>query len=266
MLRVGIVEYLNSLPLYYRLIDQEFSLPYQFVKAIPTILNQKIDQGELDVSLVSAFEYATHFEKYFVFPSMSISADGAVHSVFLFTHQPLSELQGTIQLPHSSATSIHLLQCLLQDHLVSFQYPEVDRSQEYSGELMIGDAAIQLFLAKKYRYAYDLSALWKEKYQLPFVFAFWVIRKDRYAEKQTVIHQLFHDLRACLQEAPQRLPEIAQNHYHNVFPDADACVEYLQNLIYEFTDDFQEGFLEFQRQCVHLGFLREVAPLEFLAI
>ncbi|MBI3081789.1 MAG: helicase-associated domain-containing protein, partial [Gemmatimonadetes bacterium] len=118
-------------------------VPADLVTGTPPELNDLLAAGALDVSVVSAVEYARNAATYHLLPDLAVSCDGPVRSVLLFSRRPVEELdQGTILLSASSRTSVYLLRLLCQDvwhvrprfaearnHLCAFA--ELERSPEH---------------------------------------------------------------------------------------------------------------------------------------
>ncbi|MGK5093604.1 menaquinone biosynthesis protein [Deltaproteobacteria bacterium TL4] len=266
-LKLGIVDYLNALPVYYDLLSGRAHLPCELVRGTPAALNLKIAAGELDVSNVSSFEYAQHFEHYYLLPHLSISADGPIRSIYLFCQTPLAQLEGTLYLTAHSQTSIHLLQYLLKDHPVTYLKgcrPETMGTLQ--GELLIGDEAIKSFYKPRFPQVYDLSFLWKEQTQLPFVFAVWVVRREVFDQRPEEVRHLCRTLIHSRESATSQYHKIAENYALGVFPTIEEGVRYMKNLCYDLTPPLMEGFLHFQKCCQELGFLEKVAPLHFIAL
>src|SRR5207249_1959946 len=72
--------------------------------------------GELDVSVISAIEYARHAKDLLLLPELAISCDGPVRSVALFSRRTVGQLDGgTVLLSASSRTSVALLELLCRD-------------------------------------------------------------------------------------------------------------------------------------------------------
>ncbi|RYD02060.1 hypothetical protein N752_26785 [Desulforamulus aquiferis] len=88
------VDYLNCLPVFHALEDGILPFEGELIKGTPTMLNKMLLEGELDVTALSSIEYARHVDKCFILPNLSVSADGPVHSIFLFSHVPVTELEG----------------------------------------------------------------------------------------------------------------------------------------------------------------------------
>ena len=86
--RVGRIPYVNCYPVYGAVDRGIVPLAATVVDGVPTALNRLMADGALDVSVVSAVEYARHAERYLVLPDLAISCDGAVRSVMLFSKRP----------------------------------------------------------------------------------------------------------------------------------------------------------------------------------
>jgi hypothetical protein len=73
-------------------------------------------RGQLDVSVVSAIEYARASERYVLLPDLAISCDGPVRRVLLLSKVPAPELGGKrVMLSRSSMTSVALLELLFEN-------------------------------------------------------------------------------------------------------------------------------------------------------
>ncbi len=58
--RVGHIQFLNCLPLYYGLVKSHALLDVELIKGTPTELNNLLINGSLDISPISSIEYARH--------------------------------------------------------------------------------------------------------------------------------------------------------------------------------------------------------------
>jgi len=61
----------------------------EFVSGTASELNDLLAAGELQVSVVSAVEYARNAAAYHLLPDLAITCDGPVHSVALFSRRPV---------------------------------------------------------------------------------------------------------------------------------------------------------------------------------
>src|SRR5437764_15437273 len=107
--RLGRIGYINCYPVYGAIDRGVTSLAAELVTGTPSELNDLLAAGELDLSVVSAVEYARHARDYILLPDLSISCDGPVRSVALFSRRTVGQLDGrTVLLSHSSRTSLAL--------------------------------------------------------------------------------------------------------------------------------------------------------------
>src|SRR5687768_6627271 len=200
-MRVGRIPYVNCYPVYGAIDRCIISLGAAIVDGVPTALNAPMAPGPLDVSVISAIEYARDASRYLLLPDLPIACDGPVRSVVLFSKRPASELSGRrVLVSRSSMTSVALLELLFHnvwDARPTFvpadsELTDIARfsADDHDARLVIGDAALrlgahlqdagerdQLLDRLGYRYAYDLGAEWKEWTAQPFVFAVWVAQR-----------------------------------------------------------------------------------------
>lgn len=262
MLKLGVIDVLNVLPVYYCINSNRIKVPAEIVKGKITDLNRQLNEGSIDISVVSSFEYAQHAEQYYVFPSLSIGANGPVQSIYLFLDQPLEHLtQSVIRLTQHSLTSVHLIQYILKDCDIEYT---TDLNRSVNGELLIADEAIRRFYRKDYRHCYDLSALWKSITGLPFVFALWCVRKDTFNKNPGTVKKIHTALIQSKNLSNTFLEQMSKEHFQGVFPNQTECFQYLSNLHYGLTLPFQSGYALFQEKMVEIGKLTKISPLEFI--
>ncbi|HEX2022362.1 MAG TPA: menaquinone biosynthesis protein [Candidatus Thermoplasmatota archaeon] len=199
--RVGWIDYLNSLPVYHGLDTGAVPLPpgVTLEKATPTALNAKLLAGDLDVSPVSSVHYARHAEDLVLLPDLSINSTGFVHSVCLFFRNGVESLRGgRVCVTGESATSDVLLRILLEKRLgvdarrvkgpqrpggssgpPSGGEPDLEEiGHAYEGVLLIGDGAMKASLAYPQLGRLDLGDEWTRWTGTPMVFAVWAARRD----------------------------------------------------------------------------------------
>lgn len=261
MLKLGVIEVLNVLPVHYGILAGKVPVKSEIVRGKVTELNEMLNCGDIDISVISSFEYAKNPHLYKILPDLSISADGPVKSIYLFSKKPLHELHGaTINLTAFSFTSVHLIQFILQDYDINY----VKDGSEHTGELLIADDAIRRFYENKDPYVYDLSELWKQKTGLPFVFALWCVRRDVFEKYSDEVHQVHQSLLRSKECSARLIEEMAKERFSNIFPDEITCANYLDNLHHGFSEEFQNGFNLFQENMVKIGKLEKIAQLRFI--
>ncbi|MGK0288923.1 MAG: chorismate dehydratase [bacterium] len=262
MLKLGVIDVLNVLPVYYGILSHQVPVQCEVITGKVTELNEMLNQGEIDISAISSFEYAKNPELYYIFPNFSVSAKKEVRSIYLFLDENIKQIQGkTVILTEFSLTSVHLIHYLLKDQNVKFV---TDPSIPHVGELLIADEAIKRFYEQRDKYVYDLSELWYSKTKLPFVFALWAVRKESYHQNPQAVLNVFNSLCESKEISKQLIQKMSEERFHSIFPDATSCASYLKNLKYELSEPYQLGFQRFQEEMYKLGKLEKITPIEFI--
>ena len=91
-MRVGRIPYINCYPVYGAIDRGVVTLDAELVDGIPSTLNRLMAHGALDISVISAVEYARDAARYLLLPDLAISCDGPVRSVMLFSRVPAASL------------------------------------------------------------------------------------------------------------------------------------------------------------------------------
>lgn len=248
-LRIGCVGYLNARPL----VDG-WRGPIEFDN--PAALCAKLRAGELDIALVSSFEYLRD-PRYAIVDGIAIASDGPVYSVIVASSTPVGDAT-TVELDPASVTSVNLLRCLLPSLPTAggraFDAPIPD----HTARLLIGDQAIRFRQRHEEEYRItDLGELWRERASLPFVYALWLARPEINA---TVIAE---QLRSLRDENMQRLDELAAT--QRDFAPEFARLYWREHLKFDFGDREKAGLLTFRSLCEEHGVLpRSQAPLKLV--
>ncbi|ANH92835.1 MULTISPECIES: menaquinone biosynthetic enzyme MqnA/MqnD family protein [unclassified Streptomyces] len=200
--RVGHIQFLNCLPLYWGLARTGTLLDFDLRKDTPDKLSEQLVRGELDIAPVTLVEFLKNADDLLAFPDIAVGCDGPVMSCVIVSQVPLDRLDGArVALGSTSRTSVRLAQLLLAERYgVSPDYytcpPDLSlMMQEADAAVLIGDAALRANLHDGPRYGldvHDLGQLWKEWTGLPFVFAVWAARRD-YAEREPRITRKVHE-------------------------------------------------------------------------
>lgn len=192
-IKLGAPGFLNSEPLIWPLEKGIISDNYQIVRETPASLSELLVQGAIDCAIAPVVTLLKY--PYMIpIPEIAIACRGVVSSVLLIHNEPIDTLK-TIWLDPSSKTSNLLIQVLmakLSKSPCQFVYPDPENDissasnlPEYTGRLIIGDAALAYGLKNGFETATDLGALWKKETNLAFVFAFWIARNSDIAAKLT---------------------------------------------------------------------------------
>ncbi|WP_429884403.1 menaquinone biosynthetic enzyme MqnA/MqnD family protein [Geoalkalibacter halelectricus] len=271
-LAVGQITYLNCAPFFHHLARCGFR--GQLIGGVPSALNRMLHEGSIDVCPSSSFEYAAHWQDYLLLPRLSISAQGPVRSVLLFSPHPIEQLDGhEIALTGESATSVNLLRILLWEFLgienARFKVSETsveDQIAKGRPALLIGDRALRG--ARRFRdlcRIYDLGDLWYQHTGLPFVFALWILRRQAAQAKRAELIALTNQLERSLRAAFSSLEEMALTVPENAWYDpADICA-YWRCMSYGLDDSHQRGLELFFRLCYKHGLIESLPALEFFS-
>lgn len=168
-LRIGCVEYLNARPLI-----RGWDGPVDF--ASPSLLCERLARGDLDVALVSSFEFLRN-PIYRIVDGVSITSDGPVYSVVVAHHGDAAEIR-SIELDPASETSVALLRYVLAQRNLNPALVPRSTAPDGAARLLIGDQAIRLRQSGSDLKFWDLGAEWKRIVGLPFVYALWLVRPE----------------------------------------------------------------------------------------
>lgn len=251
--RIGMVNYINTAPLY-EVWRQTVRRPeWQVTEAPPSELNRLLHANALDLGFVSSQEYALHPGEYRILSDLSISATGPVGSVFLFSQAPFSQLgESLVLLSPQSQTSVSLVKIILEEfYQVNPRYRVGMAAESGAGVerpaavLAIGDEALRLAAEGRYPLCLDLGEAWQARTGLPFVFAVWAVREDFCQTAPDTVLAIHQELRRCLAEGKERLREISAAVAGRVPMDQEACYRYLQGIEYDLDSEKQEALQRF---------------------
>lgn len=263
MMKIGRIPYINCYPVYGAIDRGVVKLDAKLVDGVPTDLNRKMAAGALDISVVSAVEYARDADRYLLLPDLAISCDGPVRSVMLFSKRPAGELTSrNVIVSRSSMTSVALLELLFESvwHSSPRFVPGdaeisdvvVDSVTDADARLVIGDAALVLGSShrERYPYVYDLGEMWKEWTGQPFVFAVWVAQRSTDVKDALVAHA---GLIASRNWGLEHLSDLAEQAHKATGVQRQVCAEYLSGLDYRLSYPHLAGLTEFYRRLVERG-------------
>ncbi|MFL5501245.1 MAG: menaquinone biosynthetic enzyme MqnA/MqnD family protein [Gemmatimonadaceae bacterium] len=262
-MKIGRIPYINCYPVYGALDRGVVRLDADLVDGVPTDLNRRMAAGDLDISVVSAVEYARDSRRYLLLPDLAISCDGPVRSVMLFSRRPATELTGrNVVVSRSSMTSVALLELLFENVWRSSprfiagdaeirDVTEAD-SADIDARLVIGDAALVLGSNHRERYphVYDLGEIWKQWTGQPFVFAVWVAQRTTAVKDALLAHA---GLIASRDWGLEHLSELAEQAQRATGVALAVCDEYLSGLDYGLSYPHLAGLTEFYRRLVERG-------------
>ncbi|MDR3561558.1 MAG: menaquinone biosynthesis protein [Negativicutes bacterium] len=272
--RVGHIQFINCLPLYYGLVKNNVLWDVELTKGTPTELNRYLIEQKLDICPISSIEYARHWQDLLLMPDISVGCDGPVTSIFLVSKLPIHELNGCrIALTNTSATSHVLLKIILQDQYgINPDYFESPPNLgamllEADAALLIGDPALHIHHeVPAGLYAYDLGLEWKKLTGLKMVFAVWAVQRSFAAHSPELAQEVARAFVGSLRFSEQRLEQVAKDAARWETFSADFLHDYFTTLQYGFDAEHQKGLSEYYRRAHALGYIAEIPQLDFLEV
>ncbi len=271
-MRLGRIPWINCYPIYGAIDRGLVRVPADLVTGTASELNDLLAAGELQVSVVSAVEYARNAAAYHLLPDLAISCDGPVHSVALFSRRPVAELDGhTVLVTASSRTSVLLLELLCRHRWKVAPHFATARAEAgdlaalaglpHEAVLVIGDAALLLAAQRAYPVRLDLGLEWRSWTGLPFVFAVWAARRDAAQRPVQAVHQRLVESRAW---GLASLDLLAAEAARATGVAEAACREYLGDLDYALSYRHLAGLTDFFRRLTDDGMVPD-GSLSFIS-
>ncbi|MEO9138328.1 MAG: menaquinone biosynthesis protein [Jatrophihabitans sp.] len=255
--RVGHIQFLNCLPIYWGLVRAGALLDVELTKDTPDHLNDMLVRGDLDIGPISLVEYLRHADDLVLLPDIAIGSDGPVLSVNVVSQVPLAALDGRrVALGSTSRTSVLLATMWLEQvHGVRPDYfscpPELSTMLlEADAAVLIGDAALRANYDAPGRglVVHDLGQAWREWSGLPMVFAVWAARRE-YAEANPGlvkdVHSTFLESR---NDALAHVEQVAAAASRWEVFDADTLANYFRTLDFSLGERQIAGLQEFARR------------------
>ncbi|GAA1845169.1 menaquinone biosynthetic enzyme MqnA/MqnD family protein [Asanoa iriomotensis] len=267
--RVGHIQFLNCLPIYWGLMRSGALLDVDLHKDSPERLNSALVAGDLDIGPISLVEYLRNADDLVLLPDLAVGSDGPVLSVNMVTTRPLADLDGArVALGSTSRTGVLLAQMLLaQRYGVTPKYfrcpPDVTQMLlEADAAVVIGDVALRAMYEAPRRglTVTDLGQAWREWTGLPMVFAVWAARRDfaeRHPGQVKEVHEAFLRSRElCLSE----LDEVATAAARWEPFDAATLASYFRVLDFSLGERQIAGLREFARRAAIAGEAPDLPP------
>lgn len=277
--RIGCVQYLNTLPLIEGLRSWRDA---ELVAAVPSKLIDLLLGREVDVALCSVIDAARRPSgselPVTLLPAGMIGSDGPTFTVRLFSSKPIAELD-TIAVDTDSHTSVALLQVLMHRlhakriRVVDFDArervllgsppsgrPELGSPGWPEAVLLIGDKVVtDAPPADLYPHQLDLGAAWKQLTGLPFVYAVWMCRAGDEATAE--VRAAWMMLDRTRRHNATRLDWIVASRAADKHWPADQARTYLGDYLhYEIGEAERESVAKFLRFAAELGLCSPASP------
>ncbi len=263
-MKIGSIDFINSLPVDQGILSGAVSLNGEMVRDTPTQLNQKILNGELDMSPVSSIWFAKNHQQLVLMPELCISSASAVKSVLLFSRMPISKLAGKkIAITEKGATTPALLEVICR-YRYGFTPQFVVAKPSFASIpdgcdaiLLIGDDALRAKeLSSSTRFT-DLAEEWKSWTNLPFVFAVWVARREYLASHPQEVKAAHEALVASRKWGAEHAEAILERSEQLTELQRPVLESYFSRLSYELDDTAMAGMRLFWHYARKAGLLNE---------
>lgn len=256
--RVGHIQFLNCVPLYWGLARTGALLDLELTKDTPEKLSAQLIDGDLDIAPVTLMEYLKHADQLVALPDIAVGSDGPVMSCVIVSQVPLEQLDGRrVALGSTSRTSVRLAELLLTERYgVAPDYyrcpPDLSlMMQEAEAAVLIGDAALRASLHDAPRLGlavHDLGLMWKEWTGLPFVFAVWAARRDYLAAQPDAVRDVHRAFLASRDLSLEEVTKVAEQAARWESFDADLLRRYFTTLDFSLGAEQLAGIAEFARR------------------
>ena len=260
--RVGHIQFLNCLPIYWGLVRSGALLDIELTKDTPDNLNQLLISGALDIGPISLVEYLRNADQLLLLPGIAVGSDGPVLSVDLVSQRPLAELDGRrVALGSTSRTSVLLAQMWLREvHRVEPEYfscpPDLTAMMlEADAAVVIGDVALRATYegASRGLDVHDLGQAWRSWTGLPMVFAVWAVRREFAVEHPGLVKDVHAAFLGSRDEALAHVEEVAAQAARWEVFDAATLANYFQTLDFSLGARQLQGLVEFSRRSAEVG-------------
>jgi chorismate dehydratase len=257
--RIGMVNYINTAPIYESWKSRGHPGGWKMIEAPPSTLNRMLAAGELDLGFVSSHEYCARPSLYRILADLSISANGSVGSVFLFSRVDPGSLNGCpVLLSGQSQTSVYLVKIILEEFYgvkPCYSMGDVGSAiiDEATALLAIGDQALRLVGDERFPYQLDLGAAWHQFTGLPFVFAVFAVREDFCVGAPETLALIHRELVRCATMGRENLEAVCQIAAPRIPMHPDECYVYLRAIGYDLGAEKQLGLERFYRYLIERG-------------
>lgn len=256
--RVGHIQFLNCLPLYWGLARTGTLLDLTLTKDTPERLSEQLVNGDLDIAPVTLVEFLRNADDLVALPDIAVGCDGAVMSCEIVSRLPLDQLDGArVALGSTSRTSVRLAQLLLAERYgVRPDYytcpPDLTgMMREADAAVVIGDLGLRAYLRalpEPGLQVHDLGQLWKDWTGLPFVFAVWATRREYLEREPALVHEVHQAFLASRDLSLEEVAKVAEQASRWEPFEARVLERYFTTLDFRLGTEQLAGIAEFARR------------------
>ncbi len=292
MLRISIVEFLNTAPLVWGFTDGPLRGRYDLSFTVPSLCAEALRSGQADVAIIPAIEYQ-RMEGMVVLPEMSVASKGEVRSILVLAKKPIEQTK-RFALDTNSRSSVALTKLLckgfwrIAPEFIDATPDPAAMLKEADAALLIGDPALRIrvkldelsakapdakgccgsdLIAEQdgqpvpgidMLFVYDVAAQWLQMTGKPCVLAVWVGRRE------LITPDVVADFLASKEYGLAHIGEIAEAAALKLELPPRELESYLRESIDFSLDAANLAGLElYFRECASAGLIPRARPIEF---
>lgn len=251
---VGYIPYLNMEPFHQHFGPECMEVSghhIDFRPLSPKALGLEAEKGLIDAGALSLVD-SLRLPAYEPLGNFGIGMRGPAESVLFFSKMPMAEFSGAVSVTDETATSVRLLQILLEKRYgrAVLQYGRISSALLYDGTteglLLIGDEALKA-RAQGIRglpFVSDLGSEWIDWKGTPFAFARWMVKVGLGEELKTILSRyLENSLNSIEILKDHRMNSVIAR--HGLL--ADDVRKYWQAFEFRLTPAHDQSVQEFRR-------------------
>lgn len=266
---IGTIKYTNAWPVFHYFDPDSLQGPVEMITAVPSYLNKGMSEGSIDIGALSSFAYGEISNKLLLLPDLSVSADGPVQSILLFSKEPIEYMvNSNIAVTNTSATSTNLLKILMTKALNgSPKYiamdPDLTTMMDVAdAALLIGDHAIKASWTDHGLYVTDISEYWKQWTGHSMTFAVWAVHRDTAKNKPEIIQEIVQALQQSKNRSLSDLAPIILEATMKIGGTLQYWRKYFENLCYDYGERQRQGLELYFRYAYELGLIQHEVRME----
>lgn len=238
---LGVVSFLNALPLYARLKAAE---NLTVIPDVPSQLLRLVLEKRCTAALLPVAAYWGERQRLAMISDGCIASDGETMTVRVFSRVPPDQMTG-LYVDSDSRTSVVLARLLWLElygrglEIIPWVHGEDPHQRAVEALLLIGDKVVT-HRPRGFGFEVDLGAAWKHLTGLPFVFAAWFAEQGRDHSALAATLRLARD--AGVADVEQIVREHASRHG---WPSALALTYLRDTMCYTLTETRRAGLERF---------------------
>jgi len=258
---LGLIDALEYYPLIYGLKENLLEHEFNIIYTTPDRAAKQLKEGEVELALIPAIEYARKKETWRIIPDLCITCSGAVKNTQLFFKKGLKEIK-KVAVDKNAVVSFILLKILMKEKFMMdpefvFMDPDIEKMLAHAeAALLTGEHAFgNLHL---YPNRLDLNEEWVDLTGLPFVYSFWAGREFTVTKEE--IGTIIKSYELGIRNLEKISKDYALNHSQNWAFYHDFLTKTIQ---YTLNDRAKEGLAEYYSYAFFFGFTEFIPDLLF---